>query len=287
MMTDLVAYKKMPQWTAQTMPEGVKHQHNTKEGTWGQIRVLSGRLKFYELTQDGQVTAEHIFTPETAIPLVQPQAWHKVEALTDDLVMQLTFYCQPEDYWAKKYQLGKPHSEVLEAAPNLPLGKVLDLGCGQGRNALYLAQGGFEVTALDINSTSLEKLASMAEAEGLDLTIQAYDINKANLGEDYDVIISTVVFMFLQADRLPDILRNMQAKTKPGGYNLIVCAMDTEDAPCHLPFPFTFKEGELRAYYEGWDLLKYNEDFGHLHRLDQFGNPIRLRFATMLARKPD
>lgn len=287
MIRDLIAYKKLPQWTAQTMPEGVKNQHNTKQGTWGQIRVLSGRLKFYELTQDGQVTAEHIFTPETAIPLVQPQAWHKVESLTDDLVMQLTFYCQPEDYWTKKYQLGKTHSEVLEAAPNLPLGKVLDLGCGQGRNALYLAQRGFEVTAVDQNRASLETVQTIAEAEGFEMTVVSYDIAQASIQETYDLILSTVVLMFLDAETIPDIIKNMQEQTAPGGYNLIVCAMDTEDAPCPMPFPFTFKEGELRAYYEGWDLLKYNEDFGHLHRLDQFGNPIRLRFATMLAQKPN
>ncbi|HCC1198197.1 TPA: tellurite methyltransferase, partial [Salmonella enterica subsp. enterica serovar Paratyphi C] len=38
-------------------------------------------------------------------------------------------------------------------------------------------------------------------------------------------------------------------------------------------------------YYEGWDMLKYNEDVGELHRTDENGNRIKLRFATMLARK--
>lgn len=42
---------------------------------------------------------------------------------------------------------------------------------------------------------------------------------------------------------------------------------------------------ELRRYYEGWDMLKYNEDVGELHRTDENGNRIKLRFATMLARK--
>ncbi|VEB59322.1 tellurite resistance protein TehB [Salmonella enterica subsp. enterica] len=54
----------------------------------------------------------------------------------------------------------------------------------------------------------------------------------------------------------------MQRCTKPGGYNLIVAAMDTPDFPCTVGFPFAFKEGELRRYYEGWDMLKYNEDVG-------------------------
>ncbi|STG54911.1 tellurite resistance protein [Escherichia coli] len=48
--------------------------------------------------------------------------------------------------------------------------------------------------------------------------------------------------------------------------NLIVAAMDTADYPCTVGFPFAFKEGELRRYYEGWERVKYNEDVGELHR---------------------
>ena len=77
----------------------------------------------------------------------------------------------------------------------------------------------------------------------------------------------------------------MQEHTTVGGYNLIVCAMDTEDYPCSVNFPFTFKEGELADYYKDWELIKYNENPGHLHRRDENGNRIQLRFATMLAKK--
>lgn len=66
----------------------------------------------------------------------------------------------------------------------------------------------------------------------------------------------------------------MQRCTKPGGYNLIVAAMDTDDFPCTVGFPFAFKAGKLRRYYTGWDLLKYNEDVGELH--------VRMRTATVL-----
>lgn len=65
----------------------------------------------------------------------------------------------------------------------------------------------------------------------------------------------------------------------------LLFAMSTEDAPCPLPFPFTLKENELKEYYRDWELVKYNEDFGHLHKTDANGNRIKLRFATMLARK--
>lgn len=281
----LIAYKRMPLWTKDTMPEAVQRKHNTKVGTWGKITVLKGKLKFVELTEDGEEVASHVFEAGADNPMAQPQAWHRVEALTDDVEWFLEFYCEPKDYFPKKYNSNPVHSEVLEAMESLSPGKALDLGCGQGRNALFLAQHGFEVTAVDQNELALEVLQSIVEQEDLEMTVGLYDINSANLKQSYDLIVSTVVLMFLQADRIPAIIRNMQDQTNPGGYNLIVCAMDTEDYPCQVPFSFTFKEGELADYYKDWELVKYNENPGHLHRRDENGNRIALRFATMLAKK--
>ena len=217
--------------------------------------------------------------------MAQPQAWHRVEAATDDVEWYLEFYCKPEDYFPKKYQTNPVHSEVLEAMQTVKPGRALDLGCGQGRNSLFLAQNGFDVTAVDQNELSLEILQSIVEQEDLDMPVGLYDINSASISQAYDFIVSTVVLMFLQADRIPAIIQNMQEHTTVGGYNLIVCAMDTEDYPCLVNFPFTFKEGELADYYKDWELIKYNENPGHLHRRDENGNRIQLRFATMLAKK--
>jgi len=77
----------------------------------------------------------------------------------------------------------------------------------------------------------------------------------------------------------------MQASTAKNGYNLIVAAMDTDDFPCTVPFPFTFKSGELSHYYRKWQIVKYNENPGQLHKTDENGNRISLRFATLLAKK--
>ena len=148
-MEKLVAYKRMPLWTKGTMPEAVQQEHNTKVGTWGKITVLKGTLKFIELTEDGKVLAEHLFEAGADNPMAQPQAWHRVEAATDDVEWYLEFYCKPEDYFPKKYNTNPVHSEVLEAMQTVKPGKALDLGCGQGRNALFLAQQGFDVTAVD------------------------------------------------------------------------------------------------------------------------------------------
>lgn len=192
-----------------------------------------------------------------------------------------------ENYFTDKYGMTRTHSEVLHAATLIAPGKALDLGCGNGRNSLYLAANGFDVTAWDKNPASISNLERIRQAEGLEnLRTAIKDLNALSLDGEYDFILSTVVMMFLEAKTIPGLIANMQRCTRPGGYNLIVAAMDTDDFPCTVGFPFAFKPEELRNYYAGWALLKYNEDVGELHRTDASGKRIKLRFATMLARKP-
>ncbi|NIY46597.1 tellurite resistance methyltransferase TehB [Cedecea colo] len=191
-----------------------------------------------------------------------------------------------ESYYSEKYGLTPTHSDVVNAATIVPPGKALDLGCGNGRNSLYLNQKGFEVTAWDKNPMSINNLKQIIEAEGLkNITAGIANLNELKFDGEYDFILSTVVMMFLERDTIPGLIDNMQRCTRKGGYNLIVAAMDTEDFPCNVGFPFAFKAGELSNYYQGWELIKYNEDVGQLHKTDENGNRIKLRFATMLARK--
>lgn len=180
-----------------------------------------------------------------------------------------------------RFGLSPPHSEVVQACGLITAARVLDMGCGGGRNALYLARCGFEVVALDANPNAIGTLRSIIAQEGI-TTIDArrYDINDANLGETYDFIVCTVTLMFLDPTRVDAVLADMQRCTVPGGHNLIVAAMDTAEHPCPMNFPFTLAPGQLREAYAGWELLKYNEDLGTMH------NGAQLQFATLLARKP-
>nr|WP_218947954.1 tellurite resistance methyltransferase TehB [Pollutimonas harenae] len=181
----------------------------------------------------------------------------------------------------QKYGLNPAHSEVVAACQVVEPGDALDMGCSNGRNALYLGQRGFVVTAVDVNPAALGQLQSIVSQEGIDtITPSVYDLSNASLDADYDFISCTVTLMFIDPSRVDAVLTDMQRRTRAGGYNLIVCAMDTPDYPCPMNFPFTFEPGQLSAAYTGWELVKYNEDVGTMH------NGARLQFATMLARKP-
>lgn len=164
--------------------------------------------------------------------------------------------------------------------------KVLDLGAGRGRNSFYLASQGYDVTALDINASHIEAIESVKTKTALSVKSGLYDINEASLTEKYDIIISTVVLMFCQRERIATIIKNMQACTNNNGINVIVCPVETENSdPAEIPFKTFLRQGELADYYKDWEIIKYNENPGHLHKTDANGNRIALNFATLIARK--
>jgi len=165
-------------------------------------------------------------------------------------------------------------------------GRALDVGCGSGRNSLFLNSKGFDVTAWDKNPNSLSRLNQIIAAENLSgIHTAEQDLNTLRFNGAYELVLSTVVMMFLQPETIPQLIADMQASTVRDGYNLIVAAMDTPDYPCNQGFPFAFRSGELSDYYRKWHIVKYNENVGQLHRVDENGQRIALRFATLLARK--
>lgn len=180
-----------------------------------------------------------------------------------------------------RYGLNPAHSEVVEACKVIEPCDTLDMGCSNGRNAVYLGQHGFNVTAIDANPGAINMLQSIIDEQGFEnVKAQVYDINNASLGEHYGFISCTVTLMFIEPTRVDAVIADMQNSTAAGGYNLIVCAMNTDEHPCPAPFPFTLKAGQLSEAYQGWEMIKYNEDVGTMH------NGAKLQFATMLAKKP-
>lgn len=288
-MNHLFCYKTLPVWNAQTLPNALRCQTTVNEDSWVQLTIHKGSLELALTDPEGRVLESQHYNEMQQAPWLAPKQWHRIASTSDDLECQLSFHCDAVDYFSKKHGLTRTHSELIEAvgAMESTQGKALDLGCGRGRNSLYLRLCGFTVDAWDANERSLETLRKLAEAESLDnIDVQHKDLNHVQINGQYDFILSTVVFMFLQPESIPRLIGQMQEATLPGGYNLIVAAMSTEDCPCPESFSFTFSEGELSSYYQDWEILKYNENYGSLHRTDAQGNRVKMRFATLFARKP-
>lgn len=94
----------------------------------------------------------------------------------------------PREFWNHRYGLPgwaygtEPNDFLREVAPTLA-GPVLCLGEGEGRNAVFLAQRGLEVTAIDLSPRALEKAQQLASERGVRITTQEADLSDFPLGE--------------------------------------------------------------------------------------------------------
>ena len=135
-------------------------------------------------------------------------------------------------------------------------GRALDVACGRGRHALWLARHGFETTAIDRDPEAVAALAVRARAEGLPLTATAVDLEAGEvaLGEAaYDVV---VVVHYLHRALFPALL----AAIRPGGvlvYETFTRAQAARGRPTNPAF--LLEPGELRRLVAGLEILDARE----------------------------
>jgi 2-polyprenyl-3-methyl-5-hydroxy-6-metoxy-1,4-benzoquinol methylase len=100
--------------------------------------------------------------------------------------------------------------------------KVLDLGCGQGRDALFIARMGHYVLGVDISRTGISQMLEEAEREALDVRGVVADVVEYEPSGDYDVVILDRVLHMLKDDsERTAVLEKASAVTKSGGVILI------------------------------------------------------------------
>ncbi|AOW50991.1 TPA: SAM-dependent methyltransferase TehB [Legionella pneumophila subsp. pneumophila] len=269
-------------------------KHSTKEGTWGNLSLNEGEIDFIFQNGLGQELSRIRLDKNNRQLSIPPASWHKIIPISASFDAQLSFYCKPHRYFNKKYGLTEVHRDLLYVyhtyLSHLGLLTTLDVGCGSGRNLLYLAQLGHRLTGIDINQTALENIQIIAQKENLSpLNILSQDLNQPqSLAPDhYDFVYSTVTLQFLNASRIPSLLIEMQEATKKNGYHFLVFPVQSE--LYSLPSSFTFlpKQQELYHFYQdsGWSILEYKESVGHLHKQDELGRPVQGLFALLLAQK--
>lgn len=119
--------------------------------------------------------------------------------------------------------------------------------------------------------------------------VQLHDLNNPlNLKPKYyELIFSTVTLQFLNPQRIPALLTELQEATKTNGYHFLVVPIQSETYP--LPDFFTFLPHKEELYHlyqdSGWSILEYKESVGHLHKQDEMGKQISGVFCVLLAQK--
>lgn len=183
--------------------------------------------------------------------------------------------------WDERYSHGEhapyePNALLVRAIERLVPGRALDVACGAGRHALFLAKQGWRVTAVDASRVGIELAKERARSFGVELDARVADLERHEFEIEREAFDLIAVFYYLQRDLWPAIRDGVRA----GGS--LVAAIHLLDEGAEKSNPdFLLHAGELREEFDGWEILHYHEtdltdeDAGLHHR----------RTAEIIARK--
>ena len=174
-------------------------------------------------------------------------------------------------YGTEEYIFGKtPIAFLQEHLHLLPKGKTLDIAMGEGRNGVFLATKGFEVTGIDISEAGLNKAQALAKAQGVTIKTKVVDLESYQLpAETYDVIICTY---YLQRNLFPQIIQAL----KPGGMVVMeTYTLDHLKYRARFPRQYLLTPNELLHHFADLTVLRYQKQ-----------NDGQTAYASILAQKP-
>ncbi len=176
-------------------------------------------------------------------------------------------HADPREFWEGFYEdrdrwPSRPNGILVDEVADLPAGTALDLGCGHGGDAIWLAERGWRVTAVDVSQNALDRAAERADDAGIGAAV-AWE--RHDLGETFpDGVWDLVSACYLHAPvALPrtEILRAAAAAVAPGGTLLIVGHAGppswAADAHGHADLPTPERvRADLGLTDDGWEVVR-------------------------------
>ena len=132
----------------------------------------------------------------------------------------------PAEYWEDFYGRerrwsGKPNASLQEEVAGLEAGTALDLGCGEGGDAIWLATQGWKVTGTDISQTALDVAAGHAAEAGVTVAWERHDLSISQPAGTFDLVTTSFLHSKVELPRAR-ILRAAAEAVGPGGTLLVV-----------------------------------------------------------------
>ncbi len=170
-------------------------------------------------------------------------------------------YCERERIWS-----AKPNQRLVDEVADLTPGTALELGCGEGADAIWLAERGWQVTAVDVSATALARAEAAASERGV---ADRIDVIRADLGTGlpegaYDLVTASYLLSPVTIPRR-EIMRAAARAVRPGGSLVVLSHLGFP--PGHTP-PAAHEPGhdvvfltaeeelaELDLDPEGWDVV--------------------------------
>lgn len=131
--------------------------------------------------------------------------------------------------WDQRYSgeqvwSGNPNLALVAEAGDLPGGRALDIGCGEGADSVWLATRGWTVTSLDISSRAVEHTRRAAEAAGVAVSGLAQPFEQAELEGPFELVSA----MYPVLERRDEVIAKLLALVAPGGTLLFVHHADVD-----------------------------------------------------------
>lgn len=173
-------------------------------------------------------------------------------------------------FWDRGYSnmavstMGGPNHDIVELLDALPeRARVLDLGCGEGRNAFFLAGRGHTVRAVDISVAGIQKLGALAQRAGLPMETEVADVSQYTVEGEWDLVMAHGVIDYLERDEWRALVAQIKAHTVVGGFNAYTCMLFTEEYPAppefrHAGFKHSLDQYELAGVYDDWTLVRHD-----------------------------
>jgi tellurite methyltransferase len=175
-----------------------------------------------------------------------------------------------DKYYQTENLFGESYPELIEFMSNCPnKGKVLDLGCGQGRDAIALARLGYSVTGIDNSQVGIDQMNKIAEIENLDLEGQVGDIYSFDQFDEFEIVLLDSMFHFAQKDKEKEIglIKRIASDIKNGSL-VVVCIQDTGDKVQMLNQAIHFEKELSRLTDKKFTYTFEDSDNGHKSETD-------------------
>ena len=145
--------------------------------------------------------------------------------------------------------------KVLKAHPPKDSPRLLEIGCGEGRDVVFFASKGYQITAFDLSSVGVRKTREWAAELNLSVDVFQADVKKYRLQDRFDVVFSSGTLQYIHSDLREGIIANYKEFTNPGGINAFT-------VPVYKPFlprepdaddtEHTWISGEIVTHYHDW-----------------------------------
>lgn len=177
--------------------------------------------------------------------------------------------------------------KILQMFPPREYANILELGCGEGRDAVFFGLNHYNVTAIDNVSTGIDKAIRLAAANHIQANFLCADIRSFTSKTLYDIIYGYRILHYLAPKERQQHINRYKSMTRTGGIHAFTVCVEkpfVPPAPDHESETYLYKSGELFEYYADWELLSINEE---IVNCNSSGIPHRHVIDTVIARKKD